>query len=286
MLRLIGFLFVSWCLVGAQASAVSGDQSSLCGKTKSYVVSEADVVVGKAALTQNESGDFVLAVDQADSRAGLRVFRFVAEQPEKLTGLLEHFNNNGSEFVVTQFKSPALTRLVVEVGSDAEQAWEFRLDKGGCGPVAEKIIGLKAQQVFHLKALANLRSGGTFDQTEVSLLDSLSTKSIIAPGDSDLQLSVGSAVGGSELSAFYCTAGGPGSTACSISFGGIGPIETGSCSIECAPPFYACCGLGIRNCVCRLQSNGGGPGGPLPGGPGGPGGPGDDDDDEGDDEVN
>lgn len=57
----------------------------------------------------------------------------------------------------------------------------------------------------------------------------------------------------------FCAAGGEGASGCSISFGGIGGLTTGSCSVSgCEAPSFACCGPGWgSNCVCRQTEDSG-----------------------------
>lgn len=52
---------------------------------------------------------------------------------------------------------------------------------------------------------------------------------------------------------YYCSSGGPGSTACSTSVSGTidgTGLGTG-CSVECSPGYYACCNAMENKCQCR-----------------------------------
>jgi hypothetical protein len=195
---------------------------------------------------------------------------------------------------------------------DAKDALLFVPEDTAC---LDRFLSVERIEAAHIVFVAaaiqvNLPEIADTSLSPRDVLNELATRSAIV--DSVEQSAV-DPVDGSR-SPLVCIAGGPGAAECSFNAGSVGPFGSGSCTVQCPPPAYACCGFGfLDNCSCigdnahdgggippslppdpgQGGGAGGGSGGGGGGGYGGPGDwgfppPGDDEDEEdpGDDDAN
>jgi hypothetical protein len=288
--------FILLCLSSTHALAGGANAVPRCGPESRPVIDSATTLSGPAAIKTTEEGMLVVAISASGDRTATQVFRIAVADP---TGLSSAFLNRRkgqtSELMLIDRQGLHYRELeLIAVDEPALDA-RFYVDARQCKPLPPETLLQQAASGIHATLGIALAEDPNGLDLETAINDH-SAVPVIRHEPEENTLS----------SPFLCVSGGPHATSCSVSFGSIGPVGLGTCSITCPPPTYACCGLGFgSNCGCIMPdgdlpfdpppsppsdpgggSEGGGSDGGESGGGGtdpivpGPG-PGDDDDDDG-----
>lgn len=292
---------LSLAFVFSSLSALSEENQHskpACGPGTPPEIRDATALQGQGSLIANQDDTVTIALDLNEDSLVDLLYRVAPTNPAALFEQISDGSFSNEEMAIIDRQTSSYHEVEIVFTARNNQDILFYVDSRDCWLADEPSESSQAMhKVFSAQAIG-VQHVTSEAKSANEVLDAARDTPIIIRESSQ----------NDTQSLPFCFGGGPGSSQCSYNFGGYGPIEAGSCSVSCVPPFYACCGPGLGSyCACVLPDNnspipgpnlppggpgdggdggdsGGGPGGSEGGGTPGPGsGPGDDDDDDDED---
>lgn len=253
-------LFLGLGFHPAGDAAGIGNGGSECEDPNAPQITEAETLQGRGAIQLDEQGTLLVALDTDRNPGADVLFRIAPYQEVTALQAAVDINAGSRPLLLIERKGVGYHELEVSGLKGDVEAMLFVLDQRECLSRDKASETVASTVSVPVRAIGKKRFGNS-EQSPSQLLSDHEFAPLILR-ESDFR-------SGSEMQQqsepLWCMAGGEGASACSLSFGSLGPIGSGECSVSCndSPASYACCGPGFGNyCVC-IESDttpGGGPG--------------------------
>lgn len=238
-------ILIPGLVFGPTTFASPDDNPPDCRGRNQPTITDATTLQGTGAITINDKGTVLIAIDSTGNSQADVLYRIAPRQTQRVEKLLERKGSGARILLINERRADDYRELEVAGLSGNPTALLFVLDNRDCGSavVDQEVIAST------LRIPAKAIGSSSFQSSNQSILELLSSRMDDSVVNRQSEIVPDSVQPNSVL---WCSSGGEGAEACSFSFGGIGPISTGECSVTCDyPDYYACCGPGLgKYCQC------------------------------------
>ena len=253
--RLVFRLILTASLLAGVQIGAAQDTVDYCQLAESDLPTDTEVTEGHAGWLINHAGDLVLGIDSDQDNNPNVAYRFASLNSQTFGELVNSWPDGSPVSIVL---SSNIRTAYVDIAFEfSNRSTTFFTNPFDCTNLRYSSSAIEdAALAFNKLPMGEVAAKNAFKNlVGRPLVRKQITTSKTQESDDQ-----------STEGVFYCVAGGPGASQCSISFGGIGAIAGGSCMVACPHPNeYACCGPGFpENCECVASDQGGGGGGDLP----------------------
>lgn len=224
------------CLVLlVQLMAASQAATASCAEPEKYRASDYESFYGFSQAGLNKQGNLVITIDRDADGLVDKTYRIHLPDADQRNQALARWSDGEIELEV-QIWTLDNNKVHRFSPRRSEDAFTVVFNRQKCLRRFFQSQSIPSKSVYHRTAISTHVPGTLEKERHQTILDAYDELGIFSRGAS---------TDDSSKDPLICMAGGEGASSCSISFGGFGPVQTGSCSVGgCQAPQYACCGPG------------------------------------------